>query len=196
MAFWLAARRKLGLGSPQQGCGDGSARLATPRALRSGAMTAFFLDKRTSRRIIRTSVVDNAQLTHKGTGESRLAIYEPAGRGNANEADNQQVTPKRTPGGPILDKRPAVAESQFGQRMDNMRTRRIGLIAVALPIVVAFGHWARVKKPSNGRANYDLGVALARKAKSTRPSGSFRKLPAKDTANRRKRSAYCRMPSG
>jgi len=33
---------------------------------------------------------------------------------NANEAGNQRLTPKRTEEGPSLDKRLAVAESQFG----------------------------------------------------------------------------------
>jgi len=68
------------------------------------------LDKRTSRRIIRTSVVDNEQLTHKETREC------PAGnkrtgrlRVNANEADNQQLTSKGNLERPILDKRLAVA---------------------------------------------------------------------------------------
>jgi hypothetical protein len=37
------------------------------------------LDNRTSRRIIRPSVVGNEQLTHKETGRFRRGIYEPDG---------------------------------------------------------------------------------------------------------------------
>jgi hypothetical protein len=71
---------------------------------------SFGLDKLTSRRMIRTSVVDNEQFTHKETGEC------PAGnkrtgrlRANADEADNQQLTPKWNVPGPILDKLLAIA---------------------------------------------------------------------------------------
>ena len=70
----------------------------------------FALDKRTSRRIIWLSVVDNEQLTHKwdgkmSAGDIRTGRLEV----NANEAGNQQLMLKRNVEGPILDKRLAVA---------------------------------------------------------------------------------------
>jgi len=70
----------------------------------------FALDKRTSRRIIRTGVVDNEQLTHKETGECP-AENKRIGRlrVKADKAGNQQLTLKRNVQGPILDKRLAVA---------------------------------------------------------------------------------------
>jgi hypothetical protein len=37
------------------------------------------LDIRTRRRILQSSVIDNAQLTHTGMGGFRLGIYEPDG---------------------------------------------------------------------------------------------------------------------
>ena len=44
---------------------------------------------------------------------------------NANEAGNQQPTPKRTPGGPILDSRLAVAESQLGRIEQREQIQRL-----------------------------------------------------------------------
>jgi hypothetical protein len=48
-------------------------------ALSGGRDKNSVLDKRTGRRMIRPSVVDNAQLTHKRTERCRLGIYEPDG---------------------------------------------------------------------------------------------------------------------
>jgi|ERR1035438_826629 hypothetical protein len=65
--------------------GDGSVQRCGTKTVQGSGKSEnsdqrFCLDIRTSRRIIRASVVDNEQLTHKETGKFRLWINEPDGR--------------------------------------------------------------------------------------------------------------------
>jgi hypothetical protein len=70
----------------------------------------FWLDKRTGSCTFKLVVADNQQLTHKGTGAFPAGDIRTRRRKvNANEADNQQLTPESNAEGPILDKRQAVA---------------------------------------------------------------------------------------
>jgi hypothetical protein len=79
LAALTAHRRVSSKAEPTQVIGSRQVHWAEKSRAQSQRNCHFALDKRTSRCSIRLSVVDNAQLMHKGTGRFRLGIYEPDG---------------------------------------------------------------------------------------------------------------------